>query len=55
LVSRSFGLQEYVMKVRTGVKGGRLAGNRCESLKVRTGVKAGRLAANRCETAVRSR
>ena len=43
------------MKVRTGVKGGRLATNRCESLKVKTGVRGGRLAANRCEAATRGR
>ena len=29
------------MKIRTGVKAGGFAANRCESLKVRTGVKAG--------------
>jgi hypothetical protein len=46
------------MKVKTGVKGGRLAGNRCETsartLKIRTGVKGGRIALNRCETCPRS-
>jgi hypothetical protein len=44
------------MKVKTGVKGGRIALNRCEtssrrSMKVKTSVRAGLIIAlNRCET-----
>ena len=34
------------LKVKTGLKGGRLAANHSRGLKVTTGLKGGRLAAN---------
>jgi hypothetical protein len=38
------------LKLKTSVRGGKLAANRCEpALKVRSAVRGGKLAANRCE------
>jgi hypothetical protein len=38
------------LKVKTGVKGGKLAANHSRSFKVKTGLKGGRLAGNHSRT-----
>jgi hypothetical protein len=39
-------MKRKAVKVRTGLKGGRLASNHVRSVKVKTGLKGGRLAGN---------
>ena len=54
LVHNETGKEETSMKVKTHVKGGRLASNHSQTatgLKVRTQIKGGRLAANHSQTA----